>query len=174
MAVLETGASANPASPRWLERHDRILEQKAYRTVSTYPSSARFRSGHGRLGEVCHAAYIPVGIAGSKGNCTALALDAEILALLRRRDSPGGSGRATRFPTRYTDFAQTRGEYPPESAQDGALDPDRARFRERPIKGNERPRGFSVVFSMRFNVQTSRFTHWRITFPIHGEWAVSV
>ena len=53
------------------------------REVSTYPSSARCHSCDGRLGDVRHAADIPAGIAGSTGEFTASALDADMPALSR-------------------------------------------------------------------------------------------
>ena len=53
LVVLGTGATANPACFRWLERHDEILGQK------------EFKFGDGRLGEVRRAGGIPVGIAGN-------------------------------------------------------------------------------------------------------------
>ena len=91
-AVLGTGATANLALFRWHERHNRLLERKGRRKVSTYPSSTRFRFGGGRLGEVRHAADIPEGIAENKGKFTALAPDADIPALLRKgaMEAPGG------------------------------------------------------------------------------------
>ena len=55
--------------------------------VSTYPSSARFRSGDGGLGEVLHAADIAVGIAGSQGKFAAFAPDRDIPALFRNSAS---------------------------------------------------------------------------------------
>ena len=70
VVVLDTGATAN-------------LE-KGRRKVSTYTSSARFRFGGGRRGEVRRAADILVGIAGNKGKITAFALGADIPALLGR------------------------------------------------------------------------------------------
>ena len=43
----------------------------------------RIRCGDGRLGEVRHAADMPVGIDANKGKLTALAPDTDIPALLR-------------------------------------------------------------------------------------------
>ena len=82
--VLETGATANFVCFRQLERHNRPLEKKGCQKVSTYPPSARFRFGRGRLGEERHAAETPEGIAGHKCKFTALLLDAGILAFLRK------------------------------------------------------------------------------------------
>ena len=46
------------------------------------PSSARFKFGDGRTGEVKHAADSKVGVAGCKGACAAFVLGAEIPALV--------------------------------------------------------------------------------------------
>ena len=64
--VLDTGATANLACCRRLEHHNRLLEKNEYQSVSTYASTARFRSGDGRLGDVRHAADIPLGVARNK------------------------------------------------------------------------------------------------------------
>ena len=77
MAALEIGATANLLRFSWLARHNRILERRGVRRVTTYPSWARFRFGGWRLGAVRHAADIPVGIAGNKGMFTAFALGEE-------------------------------------------------------------------------------------------------
>ena len=79
MAVLETGATANVASFRLLEH----FAVEGCRRVTTYPAPARFKFGDGRLGEVRRATDIPVGIPGSEGKFTGVALDADIPALLR-------------------------------------------------------------------------------------------
>ena len=81
--VLDTGATANLACFPWLGDHNRILDPEGLQRASTYPSPARFRFGGGRLGQVSQAADIPVGVAGSKGNFPAFALEADIPALLR-------------------------------------------------------------------------------------------
>ena len=52
--------------------------------ISTYPACKRFLSVDGRLGEVRRAADITVGIAGRGGAATAVALEADIPALLRK------------------------------------------------------------------------------------------
>ena len=59
---LDAGATANLVCFRYLERHDRILQRKGFPRVSSYPASARFKFGDGRLGEVLHA-----GIGGNRG-----------------------------------------------------------------------------------------------------------
>ena len=84
VAVLDTGATANLVRASWLARHNRIVEGYGIPRAPTYPSTARFVIGDGRLGEVSHAADIPGGIAGNKGKCAAFALDADIPALLRK------------------------------------------------------------------------------------------
>ena len=52
--------------------------------VSTYPAGARFKFGDGRLGGVRLAADLPLVIAGTKGEFTAFALEADIPALFRK------------------------------------------------------------------------------------------
>ena len=82
--VLGTGAAANLSRLRLLEHHNRILEQRGYRKVSTCPSPTSFRFGDGRQGEVRRAADTPVGAEGSKGKFTASVLDTDSPALLRK------------------------------------------------------------------------------------------
>ena len=82
MVVLDTGATANFARFSLLAHHNSILEKHGFPRVATYPSNAKFRRGDGRLGEVRHAADIPVRIAGNKGKFTAFALDGDSPALL--------------------------------------------------------------------------------------------
>ena len=77
---LGAGAPSNSVCVRWLENHNRITNRKGYQEVSTYPSSARFRFGDGRLGDVRRAADIPVGVAGGEGASTAFVLDVDIPA----------------------------------------------------------------------------------------------
>ena len=64
VVVLDTGAMANLVRVSWLARHNWISERRGIPRVATYLSLARFRFGDRRLGEVSHAADIPVGIAG--------------------------------------------------------------------------------------------------------------
>ena len=84
VAVLRAGSAANLFCFRILGRHNRILRREGLSRVSTYPASARLKFGDGRLLEVRHAAYIPVGIAGNKGMFSAFALEADIPAVLRK------------------------------------------------------------------------------------------
>ena len=88
LVVLDAGATANRICFSWLGCHKRIIQKKGLPRVSTYPASARFRFGNGRLGEVRHVADIPVGIPGSMRQFAACALGADIPAFLRR----GASG----------------------------------------------------------------------------------
>ena len=81
--VSDTSATANLVCLSWLARRNRILGRREIPRVTTYPSQARFRFGDGRLGEVRHAADIPVGIARSRRMLTASLLEADIPALLR-------------------------------------------------------------------------------------------
>ena len=93
VVALDTGATANLACFSWLAHQNSILEKRGSPRVSTNPSKAKFRSGDGRLGEVRHAADIPVWIAGDKGRYTPFAPGSDIPALLRRgaRRRFGGS-----------------------------------------------------------------------------------
>ena len=86
MAALETGAAAKLVSFSWLAHRNRILERFGIPGVTANPPQARFRFGDGRLGEVRHAADVPVGIAGNKGMFTAFELDGDVPALLRDGD----------------------------------------------------------------------------------------
>ena len=52
--------------------------------MASYPASARFKFGDGRLGEVLHEADIPAGIVGNRGKLTAFALEADIPASWRK------------------------------------------------------------------------------------------
>ena len=84
VAVLDTGATPNLVCFNQLERHNRVLQRKGAPRVSTFPPSARFRFGDGRVGEVPHAADIPAGAAGSKGEFVAFGLEADIPAFSRK------------------------------------------------------------------------------------------
>ena len=84
VAVLDTGATANLVCFRWLANHNRILQEYGIQRAPTYPSKARSRLCDRRLGEVRHAADIPVRISGNKVAFTAFALEMNIPALLRR------------------------------------------------------------------------------------------
>ena len=138
--VLDTGATATLVCFRRPQNHNRPLEKNGRQEVSTYPSSARFRSGVGRLGEVRHAAGIPVGIAGRKGKFTAFMPDPNIPALLLKgaMEAPGGQ---LDFPRdvlelrRQVVASHLRSEYP-----------ERYRFRERRTEESARPRSLGLLF----------------------------
>ena len=68
-----------------LVRRNSISGQNGYPTVPTYPPLARFRPEDGRPGVVRHAADIQLGIAGNADKFSAIVLDADIPALLRKR-----------------------------------------------------------------------------------------
>ena len=89
---LDAGAAANLVRFRWLAHHSRLQGREECRQVSTYPLSARFRFGNGRLGEVRRAADVPVGFAWGQSIFSAFALDSDIRALLRKDvlEAPGG------------------------------------------------------------------------------------
>ena len=84
VAGSETGAAANLARVRRLGHRNEISEGKGFPRVTTYPASARFKFGDGRLGEVRCAADTPAGIAGSRCECAGFALEADIPGPLRR------------------------------------------------------------------------------------------
>ena len=71
VVLQATGATANLVCASWLARHNRILERHGIPRVATYTAEARFRFSDVRFGEVRHAAYFPVGIAGNRGMFTA-------------------------------------------------------------------------------------------------------
>ena len=84
--------------------------------ISTYRAGARFKVGGRRLGEVRYAAGITGGIVGRKGTHTAVSLDADIPASLRKGASESlcrGGG-----PINYP---ESRGGKSPEGGRDGAL-----------------------------------------------------
>ena len=83
-AVLQTGATANLACLWRLEHHNEISERTGIPQVTTYPGRARFKFGDGRLREIHCAADSLAGIAGSRGEFTAFALEADIIALFRK------------------------------------------------------------------------------------------
>ena len=84
VAVLDTGATANHARFRGLEHHNRISQRRGYLPATTYPDSAQFGLGDGRVGRVRRAVGIPAGTAGSAGRLTTFAPHADIPALLRK------------------------------------------------------------------------------------------
>ena len=83
VAWLGDGATANLACFCWLAQHNRILERRGVPRVATFPSKAKFRFRDGRLGEVRHAADIPVWIVGNKRKFTAFARGGDVPALYR-------------------------------------------------------------------------------------------
>ena len=84
MVILDTGAAANLVCFNWLSRHNNLLPKRSLPKVVSYPAHAMFKFGGGRMGEVCHAADITVGVAGVKGTFTAFVLDSVIPALLSK------------------------------------------------------------------------------------------
>ena len=90
VAMLDTAATANMACFRWLEHHNRLPEEHGFQKVSTFPSTARFRSWGGRLREVRRAADIPAGVVGNRGKFAAFVLDADVPAFLRKLEKLGG------------------------------------------------------------------------------------
>ena len=82
--ALGAGATADLVCRKWLANHNAILGKQVLGTAVPYPSSARYKFGDGRIGEVEHESDIEVGNAGRRGAFTAFALDAEIPALLRK------------------------------------------------------------------------------------------
>ena len=85
VAIFEEGAAANLVCFQWLNHHNSTLGKVGLPRVTTYPAPARFDFGIGRIGDGHFAADITAGIAGYRGNFTALVLDADIPALLRTR-----------------------------------------------------------------------------------------
>ena len=84
VVILDTGATANLVCFNWLAHHNDLLARRGLPKVVSYPAHAMFKFGDGRLGEVCHAADITVGVAGVKGTFTAFVLDSDIPALLSK------------------------------------------------------------------------------------------
>ena len=80
VAFSAAGATANLVFPGCLGRHRRILKRRGRPRVSTYPTSARFRFGDGRVGDVRHSADIAGGFAGNEGESAAFALEADMPA----------------------------------------------------------------------------------------------
>ena len=108
--MVHTGATANLGGFRWLERHTRLLGRKGFQKVSTCPSTARFRLGDGRFGEVSHVADIPVGVAGERGKFAAFALDAGAPAFLPKgaMEAPGWQPDFSRDPLALHEQGATR------------------------------------------------------------------
>ena len=87
--VLDTGATADLVCFRWLDHHDRPLEQHGVRSGPAGPSNARFCFGDGRVGDVRYAADTPARVAGIQGKFSASCRGADIPAL-----SPKGATKA--------------------------------------------------------------------------------
>ena len=92
VVILDTGATANLASFRWLARRNSIPGEMGPRRVATYPAQARFTFAGSRMGDVRFAADIAAGIAGAKSNSAASVSDTDIPALLGEGvlEAPGG------------------------------------------------------------------------------------
>ena len=84
VVILDTGATANLVCFNWLSHHNDLLARRGLPKVVSYPARAMFKFGDGRVGEVCHAADIAVGVAGFKGAFTAFVLDSDVPALLSK------------------------------------------------------------------------------------------
>ena len=84
VVILDTGATANLVCSNWLSHRNELLTRRGLPKVASYPAHAMFKFGGGRIGEVCHAADITVGVAGFKGTFTAFVLDSDIPALLSK------------------------------------------------------------------------------------------
>ena len=67
-----------------MERHNKVSARWGAHRAETYPACARFKFGDGRLREIHCAADSLAGIAGSRGEFTAFALEADIIALFRK------------------------------------------------------------------------------------------
>ena len=96
VVVLDTGATANSVCFKWLGNHNSYLRKLGSQKVAPPPTTARLKCGDGRVGEVRRAADTQVGVAGSRGACTAFALEADIPALLRE-GAPGALGGQLNF-----------------------------------------------------------------------------
>ena len=93
VAVSGAGATASAACVKWLEHHNSRLRQLGILKVSTYPTTARFKFGDGRVREVRYAADIKIGFAGRGGAFRAFALEPDIRALLREGASEALGGQ---------------------------------------------------------------------------------
>ena len=89
--VLDSGATANSVCYMWSERRNSIFGRWGVRRTEASPAWARFKLGDDRFGELRCAADIPAGIAGITGRLTAVVLEADIAALLRKGglEAPG-------------------------------------------------------------------------------------
>ena len=139
VVALDAVDAANLVRFRWLEHHNRLLAINGLQGFSTYPSEARFRLGGWRLGEVRHAAAIPVGIAGKEGRFTASALDADIRVLMRKgaMGALGGQSDSSRDSSVLLKRAARNrlGRYP-----------ERGRLWRGRVEANAIPCGFGIFF----------------------------
>ena len=83
VAVLDTGAAANLACSRMLERPAGNWNGGAPHRAKSYPACARFKFDDGRLEGVRCAPETPVGTAGDLGKFANFVLEAGIPALFR-------------------------------------------------------------------------------------------
>ena len=78
--VLITGAAANLARLRLLQRRNLLLGKRGSCRVSTYPGRDRFNFGDGRPSDVRFPADIPLGTACCRRKFAALVPEADIPA----------------------------------------------------------------------------------------------
>ena len=81
-ALLATGATANLACFKRLDRRSSVLKEFGVLPAQQYPARARFEFGEGRLIEVRYAIDVPAGTDGGRGKFTAFLMGADIPALL--------------------------------------------------------------------------------------------
>ena len=97
-ASLDTGATANLACFKLLQRHNSLQAKSGAPAAEMHPGAASFNFGNVRLEQVRYAADVPVAIAGRRGMFTALPVDADIPASSRKRGI-GDNGRKARSLT---------------------------------------------------------------------------
>ena len=108
--IIDTGASANLVGANRLKNHNANLKAWGRPLAKTTPAFASFRYGDGRVGNVCRAAIIPIGVAGYTGQYMAYVADADIPALLGR-EALGTLGGHLDFSRTRPDPGITRGGY---------------------------------------------------------------
>ena len=113
LVVFGTAATANLLCSGWRQRHNRILRRGGFQRVPTDPAF-----GDGRLDEVRSAADNSADTAGSKGELTAFALDADIPECLRN-DALEALWGTARFLTQFLVLPQTTGGCSRGSRPDG-------------------------------------------------------